>query len=459
MTEPLLQENRMGVEAIPRLLITMSLPMIASMVMQALYNVVDSMFIAQLGEQALTAVSLSYPAMSLMIAFGVGTGIGVNATLSRNLGARDYDRANAIARHALVLPLLTTLVFTIGSFFLVPWYFRLQTDDPEIYEMGVTYLGIISVLGFGMFYQTMAEKLLNSTGKTHLSMLTQMLGAVVNIILDPIMIFGWFGFPALGVAGAAIATVIGQVMAAGLGLYLNLRHNPEVSFNMRGFRFRGKLVADIYRVGAPSILMQSTGAFMTFLMNNILITFTSTATAIFGVYFNLQSFVFMPVYGLNNGMVPIVSYNHGAQKPDRIRATIRLAMIFAVSIMLTGFLLFQVFPVQLLGFFNASPAMLSIGVTAFRIISLHFIIAGISVIVSSVCQALGYGHYSLIISLTRQIAVLIPLAFILGRFFGLNAVWWAYPIAELVALGMSIYFVRRVGAREKLWADGKMATA
>ena len=446
----MIRPNKMGTDAIPRLLISMSLPMMVSMVVQALYNVVDSMVVAQRGEKALTAVSLSYPAMSLMIAFGVGTGIGVNATLSRNLGAENFDRANDIGRHAMLLPLITSVIFAVGAVFLVPCYFRMQTTDPEIYEMGVTYLGIVSVAGIGMFYQTMCEKLLNSTGKTKLSMYVQLLGAIVNIILDPIMIFGLFGFPALGVTGAALATVIGQVLAATIGIYLNVRHNPEVNFSFKGFRFRGALVKDIYRVGAPSILMQSTGAFMTFLMNNILITFTATATAIFGIYFNLQSFVFLPVFGLNNGMVPIVSFNHGAGKKARINQTIKVAMGLAVGIMLVGFAIFQIFPRQLLGFFNANPGMYEIGIPAFRIISIHFIIAGICVIISSVCQALGYGHYSLIISVSRQIGILIPVAYVLGQFFGLGAVWWAYPIAEVVALALSLYFLNRVRNREGL---------
>lgn len=444
------KENKMGVEPIPRLLITMSLPMIASMLVQALYNIVDSMFVSYLGEKALTAVSLSYPFMTLLIAFGVGTGVGVNALVSRNLGARDYNTANQVARHALFLPFLSSMLFVLTANFVIPRFFHIQTTDPEIYELGIRYLRITVYFSVGSMYQIMAEKLLAATGKTGYTMITQITGAVINIILDPILIFGYFGFPALGISGAAIATVIGQSVAAILGFAFNFIINKEINFSLRKFKPNLSILKAIYRVGFPSILLPTSAAIMNFFINNILIQFTSTANAVFGIYFNLQSFVFMPIFGLNNGMVPIVAYNYGAMHRERIHKTIRLAMSLAVSYMVLGFLVFQLFPDKLLGIFQANSAMLDIGIPAFQRISFHFLIAGISIIISATCQALGYGHYSLIIALTRQVIILVPVAFLLGRYFGLHAVWFAYPIAETLALLTSTRLLRRLWRKEGL---------
>ena len=448
-----LEENKMGTEPIAKLLITMSLPMIASMLVQALYNIVDSIYVSQLGETALTAVSLSYPFMTLMIAFGVGTGVGVNVLISRYLGAKNFDKVEMLAKTALLLPFLTSLIFTSIGLTLIPNYFNFQTDDPKIYDLGLRYLRIAAIFNLGSMYQTMFEKLLSSTGRTGLTMITQVVGAVINVILDPILIFGWLNIPAMGVEGAAIATVIGQSTAAFLGLFLNLRFNKELGLSRqksKKLKVEFKIFAEIYRIAFPSIMLAASGAIMTYLMNNILIDYSSTANAIFGIYFNLQSFVFMPIFGLNNGMIPIVSYNFGAKKKRRIHKTMKISASIAVAYMSTGFLLFQFLPESLLAMFNANEEMLKIGVSALRIISWHFIFAGFSVIISAFCQALGYSLYSLISSLTRQILVLIPAAYILGKTFGLRAIWYAYPLAEVVSFVLSIFFFLSIWKREEL---------
>lgn len=444
------RENKMGVWPIPKLLITMSLPMIASMLVQALYNIIDSMFVSRLGETALTAVALSYPLMSLLIAFGVGTGVGVNALVSRYLGAKKFDDANAVAKHAMFLPLFTSAAFVLTAHIIIPAYFHFQTTDPEIYKLGINYLNIAVYFSVGSMYQIMFEKLLSSTGKTTFTMITQITGALINIILDPILIFGYWGLPAMGVKGAAIATVIAQSIAAILGLCLNLIVNKEISFNLNQFKPSISILKKIYKIGFPSILLPAMGAIMNFFMNTILLSHTSTASAVFGIYFNLQSFVFMPIFGLNNGLVPIVAYNFGAKKNDRIRQTVKLSMIFAVSYMFLGYLVFQLFPNQLLGLFNANSEMLEIGITAFRTISYSFLLAGISIIISATSQALGYGHFSLIISISRQLIILIPLAYLLSKMHGLSRVWLAYPFAEIFALGLSLILLRKLWNKEKL---------
>ena len=409
-------ENKMGVMPLNRLLISMSVPMMISMLVQALYNIVDSMFVAQLSENALTAVSLAFPAQNLMIAVATGTGVGVNAALSRNLGEKNFDRANRIADHALFLAAMSYIVFALFGLFFARQFFRLQTDIEEIVDLGTTYLRVCTIASFGLFMEIACERLLQSTGKTIYSMYTQGLGAIINIILDPILIFGYFGAPALGIAGAAGATVFGQIIAFGLGFYLN------------------KIIRHIYAVGVPSIIMASIGSIMTFGINKILIAFSSTATAVFGVYFKLQSFVFMPVFGLNNGTVPIIAYNYGAGKPDRIMGTIKLAAVYATTIMLCGFAVFQLMPDKLLMIFSASDTMLSIGIPALRIISISFLFAGCSIVCTSLFQALGHGMLSLWISVFRQLVVLLPVAFIFARIGGLHTVWFAFPIAEAFAI-------------------------
>ena len=442
------QENKMGVMPVNRLILTMSLPMILSMLVQALYNIVDSMFVSRLSENALTAVSLAFPAQNLMIAVATGTGVGVNAALSRSLGERNFDRANKIADHAVFLAIASYAVFAVLGLFFSRQFFLWQTDIEEIVDQGTDYLRICTLFSFGLFLEIACERLLQSTGKTIYSMYTQGLGAIINIIFDPIMIFGLFGFPKMGVAGAAAATVFGQILAAVLGIFLNKARNQEIHVSFRGFRPNSEIIRHIYSVGIPSIIMSSIGSVMTFGMNKILIGFTSTATAVFGVYFKLQSFVFMPVFGLNNGTVPIIAYNYGAAKPDRILKTLKLAICYAVGIMLIGFAVFQLLPDKLLLIFEASENMLSIGVPALRIISVSFLFAGYCIVCSSMFQALGHGLLSLLVSVFRQLLVLLPSAFLLSKIGGLDLVWYSFPIAEICSIFFSTYFLRHVYKKE-----------
>lgn len=438
------KENKMGVMPIPKLLISMSLPMIISMLVQALYNIVDSMFVAKLSEEALTAVSLAFPIQNLMIAVAAGTGVGINALLSRNLGEKRYEDANLAARNGLFLGFISFIVFAIIGGASARYFFHVQTDNTLIVNYGTQYMQIVTILSVGIFMQIMTERLLQATGKTFYTMITQGLGAVINIILDPILIFGLFGFPRLEVAGAALATVIGQIVAFLLGVYYNVAKNKELNLNMRGFRPNGRIITDIYRVGIPSIIMQSIGSVMTFGMNKILLMFSSTAAAVFGIYFKLQSFIFMPVFGLNNGMIPIIAYNYGARQKKRIMQTIWLSVSIAMGIMVIGLLVFQFAAAPLLNIFDASEHMLEIGVPALRIISLSFIFAGFCIIVGSVFQALGNGVYSLIVSVARQLLVILPVAYAFASLFGLHMVWWAIPIAELMSLTLSALLLKRI---------------
>ena len=443
-------ENKMGVMPLNRLLISMSVPMMISMLVQALYNIVDSMFVAQLSENALTAVSLAFPAQNLMIAVATGTGVGVNAALSRNLGEKNFERANKIADHALFLAALSYVVFALFGLCFARQFFRLQTDIEEIVDLGTTYLRVCTIASFGLFMEIACERLLQSTGKTIYSMYTQGLGAIINIVLDPILIFGYFGAPALGIAGAAGATVIGQIIAFCLGFFFNKTRNHEITISLRDFKPSSEIISHIYAVGIPSIIMASIGSVMTFGMNKILIAFSSTATAVFGIYFKLQSFVFMPVFGLNNGTVPIIAYNYGAGKPDRIMGTLKLAALYAVTIMLIGLAVVQLIPDKLLMIFSASDTMLSIGIPALRTISLSFLFAGFSIVCSSMFQALGHGMLSLWISVFRQLVVLLPVAFVFAKLGGLHVVWFAFPIAEVFAIIFSAVCLGYVYRKEIL---------
>lgn len=444
MSEQVRQENKMGVMPIPKLLITMSLPMIASMLVQALYNIVDSMFVAQLNENALTAVSLAFPIQNLMIAVAAGTGVGINALLSRSLGEKQFDTANTIARNGILLGVLSSLVFAIAGIFGSRLFFEIQTEDAQIIEYGTQYMSVITIASIGIFLQITFERLMQSTGKTIFNMITQGLGAIINIILDPILIFGWFGLPAMGVTGAAVATVIGQIIAASLGIFFNWKYNKEIHVSFKGFKPCRKTIGNIYKIGVPSIIMQSIGSLTTFGMNNILLMFSSTAATVFGVYFKLQSFIFMPVFGLTNGMIPIVAYNYGARNKKRIYQTFKLSVVMAVSIMAVGVVIFQTIPATLLGLFEASDHMLAIGVPALRAISLSFVFAGFCIICSASFQALGNGVYSMLMSFARQIIVILPVAFIFAKLIGLDAVWYSYPIAEIVAVVMSIFMLKRI---------------
>ena len=444
-TSPVMErENIMGTMEISPLLVKLSVPMMISMLVQALYNVVDSVFVSWVSEEALTAVSLAFSLQNMMIAVGVGTGVGVNAMLSKSLGEKNQKRANATAENGIFLSVCSFLVFLVIGLTCIKPYFYAQTSDDAIALQGIRYLSVCCIFSLGLFTQTMGEKLLAATGRTQLSMISQLVGAVVNIILDPIFIFGYCGEALSGTTGAAVATVIGQFCGAGMTLYFNTRKNPDIQLDFKGFRPSAKAIGRIYTVGLPSIAMQCVGSLMTFGMNLILMAFSSTAVAVFGVYFKLQSFVFMPIFGLNNGMVPIISYNYGARRPERVKKTIRLAVCYAEGIMVLGFCIFEFFPGQVLGLFSASQAMLTIGIPAMRIICLHFLLAGASIVLSSVFQALGNGVYSLIVSVARQLFVLLPSAWILAETFGLHAVWWSFPIAEIVSILLSILLFGRI---------------
>ena len=438
------EENKMGTMPVNKLLLTMSLPMVISMLIQALYNVVDSIFVAQISETALTAVSLAFPIQNLIIAVAVGTGVGVNALLSRSLGEQNQKAADLAAVNGIFVFILSYFITAMLAIFFSRFYFTVQTDNVEIISQGTTYLSICTIFSFGVYLQIAFERIMQSTGRTIYNMITQGLGAIINIILDPILIFGLFGFPRMGIAGAAIATVIGQIIAMILLLHFNLTRNPDVNLNMRNFRPHKETIMDIYKVGLPSIIMQSIGSVMTFGVNKILLLFSETAVSVFGIFFKLQSFIFMPVFGLNNGMVPIVAYNWGAKNKDRIMKTIRSSIIGSVSIMLIGVLIFQIFPKQLLLLFDASEHMILIGVPALRIISSGFLFAGYSIIVGSVFQALGNGIYSLMVSIARQLVCILPLAYIFARFFGLHAIWYAFPLAEIMALVLTTILFRRI---------------
>ncbi len=443
--KPPVQENKMGYLPVQRLIITMSLPMMVSMLVQALYNVVDSIFVAQIGENALSALSLAFPMQNLMIALGSGTGVGINALLSKSLGEKRFDRANASANTGLLLAFLSFVVFLVLGLTAAHPFIAAQTSDPEILNYGSTYLKIVTALSFGLFFQMTFERLLQSTGQTIYSMISQATGAIVNIILDPIMIFGLLGFPRLGIAGAAYATVIGQVVAAIIGLIMNLKFNKEIQLSMRGIlRPEKGVIGRIYAVGIPSSLMIAVGSIMTYFLNRILLAFSTTAVAVFGVYFRLQSFFFMPLFGLNSGMIPIIAYNYGARNKERILNALRFAVTLAVSIMIVGMLVFEIAPNLLLSLFNASADMRTIGVPALREIAICFPFAGACIGLGSVFQAFGKGTYSLVISVARQLVVLLPAAWLLARLGNINLVWFSFPIAEIASTALSIILFLRL---------------
>ncbi len=429
-----LTENKMGIMPIGKLLIQISLPMMISMLVQALYNIVDSVFVSKISENALTAVSLAFPIQNLMISFSVGTGVGINSLLSMRLGQKDQEAVDNTAMNGIFLIIITCIVFTVLGIIIPRPYFESQTDNIEIINSGVEYLRICMIVSFGLFGAVTFERLLQSTGRTILSMISQLTGAIINCILDPIMIFGLLGCPKLGIAGAAWATVIGQIAAAIVSLSLNLARNKEICFRIREFRPSLKIIGGIYKVGVPSILLGSIGSFLTYLLNKILATFSTTAIAVYGVYFKLQSFIFMPVFGLNNGIVPIVAYNYGAKHKDRIIKSIKLCAFAAACIMTVGLLIFEILPKLLLGWFEASDEMLAIGVPALRIIALHFPLAAVSITFISVFQALGRGFFSMMASFVRQIFVLLPAAYLLSLTGNVNNIWWAFIMAEAASL-------------------------
>lgn len=443
------QENKMGTTPVGRLLASMATPMMISMLVQAFYNVVDSVFVSQLGEDALNAVSLAFPLQQLMIAVCGGTAVGMNAMLSRSLGAKQFEKANKIANTGVFLFLCSSAVFTLIGIFLSRLFFLAQTDVEQIVEYGTEYATVCLGCSIGICSQFCFEKLLQSTGKTTHSMIAQLVGAIINIVLDPILIFGLLGMPKLEVLGAAVATVTGQVVAAIVAIVFNIKCNKEIHITTKLIRWDKEIAKEIYKIGLPSIIMQSIGSVMTFTMNKILISFTTTATAVFGSYFKLQSFIFMPIFGLNNGMVPIIAYNYGARRYDRVKKTITISIVTAISIMFIGLLAFEFIPHVLLSFFNASEEMLKIGVPALRIIGLHFILAGFCIIAGSVCQAIGKPVYSLIVSVCRQLVVLLPVAWLLSLTGRLELVWFAFPIAECVSLVLSSIYLSKTMRRAK----------
>ena len=450
------KENIMGTRKIPHLLFSVSVPIIISMLVQALYNVVDSIYVSRFDNIAGTgALTIAFPIQNLIIAVSVGLAVGTNALLSRALGEKNSDKVDRVAGQGFFLMLAGYSLFLIFGLFLLKPYI-LSSDVAAgslLYEYSYDYISIVTLLSIGVFIQVICERLLQATGKALLSMICQLSGAVVNIILDPILIFGMLGAPSLGVKGAAIATVVGQFVAAALGLIFNFTQNREIKFKLKNLIPQPKLLGEMLAIGIPAVFMQAIGSITTYFMNKILIVFSEEALNIFGIYFKLQSFVFMPVFGLTNGMVPIIAYNYGAKSRPRVVATIRLGMISAVSYMLLGLLAFQLVPSLLLGMFNASALMLEIGVVALRNLSWSFLLAGMSVVSIASCQAFGKSIYSLIVSAIRQLVVLIPAAFLLSKTEILELVWFAFPIAELVgfavAISLFLYALNKCMPKEK----------
>lgn len=436
-----MKENKMGTMPVNRLLITMSLPMMASMLVQALYNIVDSIFVSRINENALTAVSLAFPIQTLMVAVGVGTCVGINAVLSRALGEKNQEMVNKTAGNGIVLMAASYVVFLLLGLFATKPFYLSQTADAQILQYGYEYLSLVCCLSFGSFAQFTFERLLQSTGKTFYIMITQGIGAVINIILDPIFIFGLFGVPGMGVRGAAVATVIGQITAGLLAFLINWKKNDEIQVTRETMRPDPQIIGLIYKIGVPSIIMQAIGSVMTYGMNLILISFSSTATAVFGVYFKLQSFIFMPVFGMNNGLVPILAYNYGAGSRERFVDSLKCGIKYAVAIMFAGLVIFQAAPEFLLGLFDASEAMLEIGVPALRTISYGFVLAGFGIVCGTAFQALGSATYSMMVSIARQLVVLLPAAYLLSLTGRVQNVWWSFPIAELVSMLITVLFL------------------
>lgn len=445
MGDGMMPENKMGVMPVNRLLIGMSLPMMMSMLVQALYNIVDSIFVAMVSQDAVTAVSLAFPVQMLSIAVAGGTSVGVNAVLSKALGEKNQERVNKAAANGIFIMALSYLLFLlIGAFLVRPFFAMQKVGSPAIGEYGVTYLSICCIFSFGVFTQFIFERLLQSTGKTFYAMITQGVGAIINLILDPILIFGLWGFPELGIAGAAYATVIGQIVAGLVAMFMNYKFNPEVKVSFKKFRPDGKIIGKIYAVGFPSIIMQSIGSVMNYGFNQILLSFTDTAAAVFGIYFKLQSFFFMPVFGLTNGLIPILAYNYGARKKERMLKSFKLSILYAEIILIAGTLCFQFAPHVLLGFFSPTEELLEIGQVALRIISLSFPIAAFCIVSGTMFQALGNGIYSMWVSIARQLAVLLPVAFLMSLTGNLSLVWLSFPIAEGASLLMTLIFLFRI---------------
>ena len=439
-----LQENKMGVMPVGKLLANMALPMILSMLVQALYNVVDSVYVSRISESAVTALSLAFPVQNLQIGFAVGIGVGVNSLLSKSLGEKNQEAANRAAGNGMVLMFIVTAVFMLFGIFGTRPYYEMQSTVADTVEGGIAYTSICCIFTMGIFMEILGERLLQATGRTVYTMITQGVGAIVNILLDPVFIFGWFGIPAMGIAGAAVATVIGQWIAAFLALYFNEKHNPEVQFGKRYAKLEWKTVRTILTVGIPSIIMNGIGSFMNFGMNQILQGFTETATSVFGIYFKLQSFFFMPLFGINNATISIIAFNYGARKPERIMKTLKIASMSALGLMTAGLLAFQLIPDVLLGLFNPSSTFLEIGRVALRTISWSFPVAAVCISLGASFQALGNGMYSTITSLCRQLLVLLPVAYLMSLSGNVDYVWLSYPIAEIVSGSLTVFFFTRI---------------
>ncbi len=436
-------ENKMGTAPVARLILSMSLPAMFSMLVQSLYNIVDSIFVAKIGESALAAVSLAFPIQTLMIAVAVGTGVGINSLISRRLGEGDRKAADRAASHGIILGVISWAVFALlGVFFSRP-FFQLFSANGAVIQAGTDYLSIVTILSMGVFVEISVEKTLQATGNMIYPMIFQLIGAVINLIMDPVLIFGLLGFPAMGVAGAALATVLGQIISMIYSLYIVFRKDHEVTIRLKGFRFHARTVKDIYTVGAPSILMQSIGSVLNIGLNAILAGFSEAAVSVLGVYYKLQSFVFMPVFGLNQGVMPIMGYNYGARNRRRVLDALKWGCIIAVCIMAVGCVLFMGFPQLLLGMFNPTAEMLEIGVPALRTISLCFLPAALGILASTLFQAIGMGSRSLIISILRQVVIILPAAYLFSK-ISLASVWYAFPLAEVVSLLVSILFVWQV---------------
>ena len=455
MQKETLQENKMGVMPVGKLLVNMALPMIISMLVQAFYNIVDSVYVSQVSESAVTALSLAFPVQNMQIGFAVGVGVGVNALLSQSLGRKDQESVNWAAGQGVFLALVATALFMLFGFFGVRPYYTMQSTVAETVEGGIAYTSICCIFTVGVFIQVLCERLLQATGRAMQTMILQGTGAIINIILDPVFIHGWWGMPRMGVAGAAVATVIGQCTGAVLGIYLNLRHNPEVQLHVKFMKPNWKVIAPILEVGIPSVVMNGIGSVMNFGMNQILQGFNEVATGVFGIYYKLQSLFFMPLFGINNATISILAYNYGARKPKRIVHTLKLATAVAVCIMLVGLAVFQLFPQALLGIFNPTEEFLAIGVKALRILCLPFPVAAICISLGASFQALGKGSYSTIVSLCRQLIVLLPAAYLLSLTGSVDNVWWSFTIAEVMsALVTGLLFAKLYRQKVKpLFAD------
>ncbi len=450
-------ENKMGVMPVNKLLVSMAVPMMISMLVQALYNVVDSIFVSRIhtsekvynsaghlvsaGTDAISALGLAFPVQILIIAFGVGTSVGVNAVLSRALGEKKQKTADSAAIHGLFLVICSYVLFLIIGLVFAGMIIKAQGATGRTFEYGNTYLSIICCCSIAAYMEMMLERLLQSTGRTIYSMITQSVGAIINVICDPILIFGLFGMPKMGVAGAAIATVFGQLVAAILALYFNIKKNPDINLKFRGFKPELKMIGKIYSVGLPAIIMQAVGSVMNFGMNSIIIDLNTSAVAVFTVYYKLQSFFFMPLFGMSNAMIPIVAYNFGARKRKRMMKTYKLSLLYAFCLIAVGFILFEAIPDRLLLLFDTGDAsLLAIGVPALRKIGVHYLLAWFAIVTGSLFQALGNGVYSLVVSVSRQLVVLLPAAYLLGKAGGIDMIWWAFPIAELMSMLVTMLF-------------------